>query len=48
MKNCTECKVYPVRAKNRDLCRRCFEIALRDLLREEDKRHAANRVSKTG
>lgn len=40
VQNCTECKVYPVRRNGRYLCYHCFEVALRDLLRAEDKRDA--------
>lgn len=32
---CTECDTRPVRKGGSHLCRYCFEVALRDLLRED-------------
>lgn len=36
-KVCLECKEHPVRGNGKHLCFRCFEIALRDLLRIDDQ-----------
>lgn len=47
-KVCVECKKGLARHWGRNFCKECLGNLLNDHFREEDKRHAANRVNKTG